>query len=102
MAKKVRGASLGPDVFPATVNRGRTTGHDYLTGQLIFAQGDVADSVFYVARGNIKIFVNSEQGREAVVALLYRGGLFWRRVPDCATVAPGDGRFHDRRDGVAP
>jgi CRP-like cAMP-binding protein len=75
MAKKVRGASLDPDVFPATVNRGRTT-VDYLTGQLIFAQGDVADSVFYVVRGKIKIFVISEQGREAVVGLLGHGDFF--------------------------
>jgi CRP/FNR family transcriptional regulator, cyclic AMP receptor protein len=75
LAKKGKSASFDPDVFPATVNRGRTT-VDYRTGQLIFSQGDVADSVFYVERGKIKIFVISEQGREAVVALLTEGDFF--------------------------
>ncbi len=73
MAKKVRGASLDPVVFPATVNRATV---DYATGQPIFAQGDVANSVFYVVRGQVKISVVSEQGREAVVAMLGRGSFF--------------------------
>jgi CRP/FNR family cyclic AMP-dependent transcriptional regulator len=51
------------------LKRGRTT-VEYQTGQRVFSQGDLADAVFYVTRGKIKIFVVSEQGREAVIALL--------------------------------
>ena len=36
----------------------------------IFAQGDLADSVFYIQRGRIKLTVLSGQGKEAVVAIL--------------------------------
>jgi CRP/FNR family transcriptional regulator, cyclic AMP receptor protein len=72
MARKGRSAAFDPDAFLATLSRGRTT-VDYHTGQFVFSQGDVADAVFYVARGKIKIFVVSEQGREAVVALLGEG-----------------------------
>jgi CRP/FNR family cyclic AMP-dependent transcriptional regulator len=33
------------------------------------AQGDPADSVFYVHRGRVKVTINSEHGKEAVVAI---------------------------------
>jgi CRP-like cAMP-binding protein len=36
----------------------------------VFAQGDRADAVFYIQQGQVKISVISEQGKEAVVALL--------------------------------
>ena len=41
--------------------------------QALFAQGDPADSVFYIQEGQIKITVLSEQGKEAVVAILAAG-----------------------------
>jgi CRP/FNR family transcriptional regulator, cyclic AMP receptor protein len=69
MTKKGRGAAFDPDLFLATLKRGRTA-VEYQAGQLVFSQGDQADAVFYVTRGKIKIFVVSEQGREAVIALL--------------------------------
>jgi CRP/FNR family transcriptional regulator, cyclic AMP receptor protein len=75
MPRKARSASFDPDVFLATLSRGRTT-VEYQFGQLVFSQGDVADAVFYVARGKIKLFVVSEQGREAVIALLGEGNFF--------------------------
>jgi CRP/FNR family transcriptional regulator, cyclic AMP receptor protein len=39
----------------------------------LFAQGDVADSVFYLRRGSIKLTVVSEQGKEGVLAILDAG-----------------------------
>jgi CRP/FNR family cyclic AMP-dependent transcriptional regulator len=75
MARTARNARFDPDVFLATVNHGRTMS-EYRTKQVIFSQGDVADSVFYIVRGTIKIAVISEQGREAVVALLGEGDFF--------------------------
>jgi len=38
--------------------------------QVIFAQGDNADSIFYIRKGKVKVAVVSKQGKEAVVALL--------------------------------
>ena len=38
--------------------------------QIIFAQGDAADAVFYIKRGKVKVTVVSTQGKEAVVAIL--------------------------------
>ena len=75
MARKAKSASFDPDVFLATVNRGRTMS-DYPTGKIIFSQGDAADSVHYIVRGKIKITVMSEQGKEAVVGLLGKGDFF--------------------------
>ena len=36
----------------------------------MFAQGDPADAVFYIQKGKVKITIVSEQGKEAVVAVL--------------------------------
>ncbi len=36
----------------------------------MFAQGDPADAVFYIQKGKVKVTVVSEQGKEAVVAIL--------------------------------
>ena len=38
--------------------------------QKIFEQGDVAETVFYIQKGRVKLTVLSEQGKEAVVAIL--------------------------------
>jgi CRP/FNR family cyclic AMP-dependent transcriptional regulator len=45
-------------------------------GQEIFAQGDVADSVFYIQKGKVKVAVLSHQGKEAVVGILAQGQFF--------------------------
>jgi CRP-like cAMP-binding protein len=36
----------------------------------VFSQGDVADAVFYIQKGKVKLTVISEQGKEAVIAIL--------------------------------
>ena len=38
--------------------------------QIIFSQGDVADAVFYIEDGKVKLTVVSQKGKEAVVAVL--------------------------------
>jgi len=48
----------------------------YEKGQTIFSQGDFPDSVFYVRQGGIKLTVVSNQGKEAIVALLEAGAYF--------------------------
>ena len=58
-----------PREFLSKVGGGRTISA-YRKNQKVFSQGEVADCVFYVLKGEIKVSVLSEQGREAVVALL--------------------------------
>jgi CRP/FNR family transcriptional regulator, cyclic AMP receptor protein len=58
-----------PKAFLAKAN-GRRTISKYRKNQTVFAQGDPADSVFYIQDGKVKITVISEQGKEAVVAIL--------------------------------
>ena len=42
----------------------------HAAGDVLFAQGDPADAVFYLKSGQVKLTVVSRQGKEAVVALL--------------------------------
>src|SRR5256886_16766112 len=51
------------------IGEGRTISK-YRKGQIVFSQGDPADAVFYVQKGKVKVAVVSEQGKEAVVAIL--------------------------------
>jgi CRP-like cAMP-binding protein len=64
-----------PKVFLSKVNGGRTIS-SYRQNQNVYTQGDPADSVFYVQSGKVKKIVVSEQGKEAVVALLGTGDFF--------------------------
>jgi CRP/FNR family cyclic AMP-dependent transcriptional regulator len=52
-----------------TDGSGRGTAR-YDKDQKIFAQGAASDAVFYVQKGKVKITVLSEQGKEAVIAIL--------------------------------
>lgn len=61
--------AFNPKSFLAKIGEGRTIA-EYAKNAVIFAQGDPADSVFYIQKGKVKISVVSEQGKEAVVALL--------------------------------
>lgn len=49
---------------------------DFKRKQIIFAQGDAADSVMYIQKGGVKLSVVSENGKEAVVAILGPGDFF--------------------------
>ncbi|HET7165156.1 MAG TPA: Crp/Fnr family transcriptional regulator, partial [Pseudolabrys sp.] len=69
MAKKAKKVPFDSKVFLATVNGGRSISK-YRKNQKIFSQGSSADAVFYIQKGNVKLTVISEQGKEAVVAVL--------------------------------
>jgi len=47
----------------------------YPANAIAFAQGDAADCVFYIRQGKVKLSVVSEQGKEAVIAVLETGDL---------------------------
>src|SRR5581483_793731 len=68
MAAKRR-SSFEPKSFLAKVGEGRSIS-TYRKGQVLFSQGDPADAVFYIQKGKVKVTVISEQGKEAVVAIL--------------------------------
>jgi CRP/FNR family transcriptional regulator, cyclic AMP receptor protein len=61
--------------FLSILERGRTP-EKHRKSQKVYAQGDPADSVFYVQEGKVKVVVTSEQGKEAVVALHGKGDFF--------------------------
>ncbi len=66
MAKK---PAFDPSAFLAKASSG-TTIVRHPKDDVIFAQGDAADAVFYIQKGKVKVAVVSEQGKEAVVAIL--------------------------------
>jgi CRP/FNR family transcriptional regulator, cyclic AMP receptor protein len=67
--------SFDPKSFLAKVGEGRSIGN-YAKGQSVFSQGEPADAVFYIQEGKVKITVVSEQGKEAVVAIVGPGHFF--------------------------
>ena len=68
-------ASFDPKVFLAKVGEGKTI-LEFRKDAVIFAQGDVADTIFYIQKGRVKVVVISEQGKEAVVGILEPGQFF--------------------------
>jgi CRP/FNR family cyclic AMP-dependent transcriptional regulator len=73
--RKKKKLPFDPKVFLSKVNGGRSTS-EYRKNQVVYRQGDVADSVFYIQTGKAKVTVVSEQGKEAVVAVLGAGDFF--------------------------
>jgi CRP/FNR family transcriptional regulator, cyclic AMP receptor protein len=71
VAKKSK-AKFDPEAFLAKADGGVAISK-YRKGQVVFAQGEPADSVFYIREGRVKIAVVSDQGKEAVVAFLKAG-----------------------------
>ena len=54
---------------------GRTNAN-YRADDVVFAQGDAADAVYYLQNGKAKITVTSENGKEAVLAIIGPGDFF--------------------------
>ena len=61
-----------PEAIIGKLNGGRSD-VKYQRDQIIYSQGDAADTVFYVQSGKVKVTVVSEEGKEAVVAILLPG-----------------------------
>src|SRR5580658_3363393 len=73
--KREKKLPFDPKAFLSKVNGGRAIS-DYRKDQNVYTQGEPADSVFYIQSGKVKKTVVSEQGKEAVVALLDAGNFF--------------------------
>jgi len=68
-------AAFDAQVFLANVGAGKTI-LEFQKNQKVFAQGDVADTVFYIQKGKVKVTVLSDKGKEAVVGILEPGQFF--------------------------
>src|ERR1700737_2366106 len=72
---KLANNGFDPKAFLAKVGAGKAI-LKFEKNQHVFKQGDVADTVFYIQKGNVKLTVLSEQGKEAVVGILEPGQFF--------------------------
>ena len=77
MAKTAKAPKLSfdPAAFLAKVGEGKTISK-LAKNEIIFSQGEIADAVFYIQKGRIKLTVISKQGKEAVVAIMGAGQFF--------------------------
>jgi len=75
MANNTSQAAFDPKAFLAIVGEGKTI-LEFAKDQVVFAQGDAADTVFYIQSGRVKVVVISELGKEAVVGIFGPGQFF--------------------------
>jgi CRP/FNR family cyclic AMP-dependent transcriptional regulator len=75
--------AFDPRAFLNRPEAGKTV-DKYEKNQKIFSQGDVADAVFFIQKGKVKITVLSEHGKEAVVGILAVGQFFGESCLDGA------------------
>jgi CRP-like cAMP-binding protein len=68
-------ASFDPHHLLTKLSAGKSS-QEYEADESVFSQGGVADAVFFVQSGNVKLTVVSTNGREAVVAILPEGSFF--------------------------
>jgi CRP/FNR family cyclic AMP-dependent transcriptional regulator len=66
---------FNPKAFLAKLGKGKTHA-DYGKNHNVFSQGDVAEHIFYLQKGKVKLTVVSRQGKQVVVAVLGAGDFF--------------------------
>jgi CRP/FNR family cyclic AMP-dependent transcriptional regulator len=66
---------FNPNTFLATIGEGRKL-VAAPKKQVIFAQGDEADAVFYIQKGKVRLSVVSKIGKEATIAIVSEGNFF--------------------------
>ena len=72
---QIDGQSVDWEALLAGLDGGKSV-MEYGANRNVFLQGDAADSVFYLRRGQVKLSVTSQQGKEAIVAVLNAGDFF--------------------------
>jgi CRP/FNR family cyclic AMP-dependent transcriptional regulator len=75
MANNKKLKPLDWESFLAGLSQGKTD-LEFGANRTIFWQGDAADAVYYLRRGKVKLAVSSQQGKEAIVAILGDGDFF--------------------------
>ena len=71
-----RSLTFDPEVFLQRIGKRKST-REYKNREAIFSQGDVADAMFYVEAGDVKLTILSKRGKKAVIAI-FRAGRFFR------------------------
>jgi CRP/FNR family cyclic AMP-dependent transcriptional regulator len=61
--------NFDPRIFLATIGEGRTI-VPFAKNQIIYAQGDACDALFYIQKGKVRLTVVSENGKEATIGIL--------------------------------
>jgi CRP-like cAMP-binding protein len=62
------------EVFLSGISPGKSL--EYGANRSIYWEGDSGDSVFFLRQGKVKLSVTSQQGKEAIVAVLDKGDFF--------------------------
>jgi CRP/FNR family cyclic AMP-dependent transcriptional regulator len=74
MAKKTLHTFTSPELLKRI--GGRMIARDYAHNEAVFDQGDKANAMFYIHTGNVKLTVESKNGKKAVLAILRKGDFF--------------------------
>jgi len=93
--KNKRTLILNSGDFLKNIGTQKTT-REYRNQQDVYVQGDAADAMFNIQKGNVKLTVESKRGKKAVIALLGRGDSFGegclveqsRRMSTATTIQP--------------
>jgi CRP/FNR family transcriptional regulator, cyclic AMP receptor protein len=73
--ESTRGLVFDAQVFLDTVGVARKV-KEFKKAQVVYSQGDAAESILYIRAGSVKLSVINEVGKEAVVAILESGDFF--------------------------
>ena len=74
-ATAVKKRAFDPNIFLARISGGRKA-LAVPQKRTVFAQGDVADAVFYIQKGKVRLTVVSKTGKEATIGMLDEGSFF--------------------------
>jgi len=66
---------FNPQTFLSTIDGGRKIA-SFGKKQVIFAQGDSSNAVFYIQKGKVKLTVLAKSGKEATIGILNEGAFF--------------------------
>jgi CRP/FNR family cyclic AMP-dependent transcriptional regulator len=64
-----------PNTFLATIGEGRKN-VSVARKHVVFSQGDIADAVFYIKKGKVRLTVVSKTGKEATIAIMSEANFF--------------------------
>jgi CRP-like cAMP-binding protein len=92
MAMAKASSGVGTAAFLLNVGVGRTN-ENFHSDDVIFSQGDPADAIFYIRKGNVKLAITSEHGKDAVLAIMGPGDFFGQ----CSL----SGRVHRTKTAIA-
>jgi CRP/FNR family transcriptional regulator, cyclic AMP receptor protein len=79
MAGRTTNTPFDPRDFLANVGEGKTI-LEFGKGDVIFSQGDEANTIFYIQKGRVKVVVISEQAKKLL-------SVFWSQANSLARAA---------------